>query len=125
MFAVLLSRFIVAAAITVGFVVRTTFVVAIVVFVVVVCVILIDGIIGVEQWRCSCVRAVTDITTVVPTASVVSFLSRVAFVVGGVSRTFYLAVDFIDMTSESIESAIRLVRMAVACVLLDVGVYTL
>lgn len=92
----MLSSVVVAAALLVGAVVLTTIGVAIV-CIFLVCETRIDGDIGADQRRCSCLWVVIDIAMVIPTAVVVFAFFRINVLVCGVSITVYLVPDFIDV----------------------------
>lgn len=116
----LLAGVIFVAVDDVGVFVPTT--VGVVVDIVVVRIVCVNVIVGGEQGRCACILVGFIIAVVFSTAFVVSFFSDIAMVVGGVSGTVCCAINFIHVSSESIEIAVGVLRVEVPCVVLNVGV---
>lgn len=108
------------AVVAVGVVVQTMVSVADVI--VVVSIVIINSIFGAEQWRCVCVCAGVIIVVVVSTSFVVSVSYGISTVVGGVLGTVILEIDFIHVSSKSIECEVAGFRVEVGCGVLNVGV---
>lgn len=109
--------------VVVGVFVRTK--VGVVVVINVVGIVGINGVFGFKHWRYACVRVGVIFMVAIPTALLVAVLSGIAEVVGGVSSTVCLANDLICVSGEPIGDAVGLLRMEVACVVLNIGVQAL